>query len=295
MSNSPEEPNLKGSVGDDRAKGTLSRVGSDLWPRVVSGIVMAVVALGLTVADTTSFALLVLAIALVVSWEWGRMVRGTDADIVLSAHLGGVAASILLAAIGLPALGILALAMSTILVALLAFGRASMLSALGVACAGLPGVSLLWVRADGNTGLWAVLYILLSVVVTDVGAYFSGRLIGGPKIWPRISPNKTWAGLFGAMTAAAASGWMFGSFCPVPASPEKLAIGGVIIAIVAQVGDFAESALKRRFGTKDASSLIPGHGGFMDRVDGLTAAAIAVGLYAVINSPMAPARAILTW
>jgi phosphatidate cytidylyltransferase len=272
-----------------------SRIGSDLLPRVLSGIVMASVALVLTFAGTVPFAFLVLAIALVVSWEWGRIVRSTEVDIVLAAHLGGVAVGIILAAMGLPALGILALAIATILVGLLAFGRTPILSAVGVACSGLPGVALLWLRSDGVLGLWAVLYILLTVVLTDVGAYFSGRLVGGPKIWPAISPNKTWAGLIGAMAAATTAGWIFGTFSPVPAAADKLALCGALIAIVAQMGDFAESALKRHFGTKDASSLIPGHGGFMDRVDGLTTVAIAAAIYAVIKSPLSPAHAILSW
>jgi phosphatidate cytidylyltransferase len=271
------------------------RVGADLWPRVLSGVVLAAVAIALTVAGPLPFAVLVLTVALIVSWEWGRVVRGTGLDLVLAAQLGGVGAAIMLASIGLPALGIVALAIAAILVAVLALGRNAGFSALGVAFAGLPGVALLWLRSDAGFGLWAVLYIMLVVVVTDVAAYFSGRLIGGPKLWPRVSPNKTWAGLVGAVVASAVAGWIFAAYCPVPAIPEKLAVGGALLAIIAQAGDFAESALKRRFGTKDASQLIPGHGGFMDRVDGLTTAAIAAGLYAVINGPMAPALAILTW
>lgn len=291
MSDAPQ-PTTSGS-GPSAKK--ASRVGADLWPRVASGVVLASVAIALTVAGPMPFAVLVLTVALIVSWEWGRVVRGTDMDMVLAAQLGGVGAGIMLAAIDLPALGVLALAIGTILVALLSLGRNAGFSALGVAFAGLPGIVLLWLRSDQGFGLWAVLYIMLIVVVTDIAAYFSGRLIGGPKIWPRVSPNKTWAGLIGAIVASAAAGWIYAAYCPVPALPEKLSIGGALLAIIAQVGDFAESALKRRFGTKDASQLIPGHGGFMDRIDGLTTAAIAAGIYAVIYGPMAPALAILTW
>jgi phosphatidate cytidylyltransferase len=293
MSDAPQSPDK--SSGHDHPVTKASRVGSDLWPRVVSGVVLASVAIALTVAGPMPFAVLVLTVALIVSWEWGRVVRGTDMDMVLAAQLGGVAAGIMLAAIDLPALGVLALAIGTILVALLAIGRNSGYSALGVAFAGLPGIAMLWLRGDQGYGLWAVLYIMLIVVVTDVAAYFSGRLVGGPKLWPQVSPNKTWAGLIGAVIASAVVGWIYATYCPVPAAPEKLSLGGALLAVVAQAGDFAESALKRRFGTKDASQLIPGHGGFMDRVDGLTTAAIAAGLYAVINGPTAPALAILTW
>jgi phosphatidate cytidylyltransferase len=272
-----------------------ARIGADLWPRVASGVVMAIIAVTLTVAGPLTFAAMVLAIALVVSWEWGRIVRGTATDRILITHVAGVALAITLAAFDQPALGLLALTIATILTALLAFGVHASFSALGVAFAGLPGIALVWLRADPSAGLWVVLYLLLAVVFTDIGAYFSGRIVGGPKIWPRVSPNKTWAGLIGAIVSSAAIGYVFALYCPVPASPIKLALGGVLIAIVAQAGDFAESALKRHFGTKDASSLIPGHGGFMDRVDGLTTVAIAAGLYGAIVGPMAPSVAILTW
>jgi phosphatidate cytidylyltransferase len=285
--NAPNAPSVKPGIG--------SKVGADLWPRVLSGIVMAIAAVALTVAGPLPFAGLVLAVAIVVSWEWGRIVRNTDTDRILVSHIAGVTLALALTAFDQPALGMLALLIGTILVGLLSFGMHSTFSSLGVVCAGLPGIALIWLRSDGDFGLWAVLYILISVVITDVGAYFSGRLIGGPKIWPRVSPNKTWAGLIGAIALTACVGYFFAIFCPVPASPVKLALGGVIIALVAQAGDFAESALKRHFGTKDASSLIPGHGGFMDRVDGLTTVAIAAGLYAAIHGPMAPAHAILTW
>jgi phosphatidate cytidylyltransferase len=274
---------------------TMPRIGADLWPRVASGVVMAIIAVTLTVAGTLPFAAMVLVIALIVSWEWGRIVRGTATDRILITHMAGVAIAITLAAFDQAALGLLALAIATILTALLAFGAHASFSALGVAFAGLPGIALVWLRADPNSGLWAVLYLLLAVVVTDIGAFFSGRIIGGPKIWPRISPNKTWAGLMGAIALSATIGYAFARYCPVPASPIKLALGGILIAIVAQAGDFAESALKRHFGTKDASSLIPGHGGFMDRVDGLTTVAITAGLYAAIVGPLAPSVAILTW
>jgi phosphatidate cytidylyltransferase len=272
-----------------------SLIGADLWPRVASGVIMAIVAVSLTVAGALPFAGLVLAVALIVSWEWGQIVRDPGFNRISAAHLLGVAIAIVLAALDQAALGLLALTAATILVALLAFNSNASFSALGVAFAGLPGIALVWLRADGQYGLWAVLYLLLAVVFTDIGAYFTGRLIGGPKIWRRISPNKTWAGLLGAIVCSATVGYVYALYCPVATSPSKLALGGMVIAVIAQAGDFAESALKRRFGAKDASRLIPGHGGFMDRVDGLTTVAIVAGLYAALTGPMGPALAILTW
>ncbi|WP_394726927.1 phosphatidate cytidylyltransferase [Altererythrobacter sp. GH1-8] len=126
-----------------------------------------------------------------------------------------------------------------------------------------------------------VLGILAVVIATDVGAYFSGRAIGGPKIAPSISPSKTWAGLAGGMLAAAlvASGtfvWNTGEFVLRPMLFIAFAIGAML-AVLAQMGDFFESWLKRKAGVKDSSNLIPGHGGVFDRVDGLLPVAIASG------------------
>jgi phosphatidate cytidylyltransferase len=136
--------------------------------------------------------------------------------------------------------------------------------------------------------LFALIVTLATVICTDVGAYFTGRAIGGPKIAPRISPSKTWAGLGGGMLAAAILmalvvgmiGSALGALDSGPASPVKpqhMALIGAGLAVVAQAGDFFESWLKRKAGVKDSSRLIPGHGGVLDRVDGLLPVALIVG------------------
>jgi phosphatidate cytidylyltransferase len=134
----------------------------------------------------------------------------------------------------------------------------------------------------------------LVVWTTDTFAYAGGRLIGGPKLWPSISPNKTWAGLLTGVTASAIAGAVFAAFVH-EAAPVMLAFNGLALGFVAQAGDLAESALKRGFGVKDASSLIPGHGGFLDRVDGVVFAATAAALMGLVVDFHAPARAILLW
>jgi phosphatidate cytidylyltransferase len=123
-----------------------------------------------------------------------------------------------------------------------------------------------------------MLWLLLTVVVTDTGAFFAGRLIGGPRLAPRISPKKTWAGLGGAVVASFALGLVFASFDPSAPPAATLALAGASLAVIAQTGDLAESWVKRHFGVKDSSGLIPGHGGILDRVDGLVAAAMALAL-----------------
>ena len=141
-----------------------------------------------------------------------------------------------------------------------------------------------------NSGLagpqWiGVAFVVGVVICTDVGAYFSGRAIGGPKIAPSVSPSKTWAGLIGGMTLAAIFAAMFAIFAAsFDARAGMLALIGAGLAVVAQAGDFFESWFKRRAGVKDSSNLIPGHGGLLDRLDGLLPVAIvcAASLVAIL-------------
>lgn len=139
----------------------------------------------------------------------------------------------------------------------------------GIAYAAIPCTCMIWLR---DFGAAPVLFVILVVAATDIGAYFTGREIGGPKLAPSISPGKTWAGLGGGMVAAALVATICSSFTPYPASfPVAFILGGTLAAI-SQGGDLFESWLKRRVGVKDSSNLIPGHGGLLDRVDGLVSA-----------------------
>ena len=230
----------------------------------------------------------------IVAWEWGRIVRGAEIDAAMSAHVATVIAGIVLTGTGWAGPALIGVVIGTILTGLLSFGRHSVLSAVGVLFACLPGIALLWLRSDEPLGAAAVYFIIAAVAATDIAAYFSGRLIGGAKLWPRVSPNKTWAGLIGGVIAASVTGFVT-SYLVSGAVPLHLTEMGGLLALVSQCGDLAESALKRRFGTKDASTLIPGHGGFMDRVDGLATAAIAAATWAAGMDMISPARALLTW
>jgi len=231
-------------------------------------------------------------VALVVCWEWGQLVHGPDQGIVLSVQIGTTLVSGVLAALGFVGLGLLALPIGAILATLLSLGQNSLFSALGVFYAGFPAVSLVWLRSDPVLGLLAAIFLILVVVTADTAAFLSGRLLGGPPLWPNVSPNKTWAGAIGAVVASALMGSLF-AFAVPDGSSVHLAATGAALALVAQAGDLAESALKRRFGAKDTSSIIPGHGGAMDRVDGLVAAASAVGVAAIAIDVHSPARALL--
>jgi phosphatidate cytidylyltransferase len=230
----------------------------------------------------------------IVAWEWGRMVRSSELDAAMASHIVTVIAAVALTASGFAGPALMAVVIGTILTGLLSFGRHSLLSSVGVLFAALPGIALLWFRADKPLGMTAVFFVIMAVVATDVGAYFCGRLIGGPRLWPSVSPNKTWSGLAGGVTAAALTAAAFANVTP-GASAIHLALAGAGLALAAQAGDLAESALKRSFGTKDTSGLIPGHGGFMDRIDGLAPASVAAAIAAALMDMTAPARALLTW
>jgi phosphatidate cytidylyltransferase len=282
--------NMAATQTDRGARLTLS---ANLKQRIISGAILAAIAFGLAYAGPKPFALLILVIALFVSWEWGRMVRGVATDLAFFVHALAVSTAICLAVFGYAALGAAALVTGAIILVPLVFGRGARLSALGIFYVGLPAVSLLWLRGDEPYGFAAVLLVFAIVWCSDIGAYAAGRLIGGPRLWPRVSPNKTWSGLLGGLAAGSGAAALVAPLLVTEASPLRLALTGLGLSLVAQGGDLAESALKRLFGRKDASDLIPGHGGFMDRMDSIVAVAVAAGLFALILDPRAPARALL--
>lgn len=233
---------------------------SDLGVRVLSAIVMVAIAGTALWLGGWGWTLFVAAVGIGVLWEWWGLVRGFVPGVV---------------------------------------GRVLWLLG-GLIYVGLAVAMLLAFRAEPLPG-WAMLMIvLLGVIFTDVGAYFAGRAIGGPKIAPAISPSKTWAGLgggiVGASIAIALATWIYtgSEFANAagialdhgaagsrwPELPATLA-GGALLAIVAQAGDFFESWMKRRAGVKDSGKLIPGHGGLFDRADGMIAVLFVLGLFSL--------------
>lgn len=266
----------------------------DLGPRALSAVVLAGVAIVGNWAGEGPFALLVLAVGLIMSWEWSRIVRGPGIDAALIAHGAAVTGGVIAAALGEPRGAVLIVLAGTFLLLVLAPRANAPISALGVAYVGLPAIALVWLRGADAYGAAAILFIFAIVWTTDTFAYLCGRLIGGPKLWPAMSPRKTWSGTMGGIAFAALAGAMFAMLLPQPA-PVALAAVAVVLSIVTQIGDLGESALKRAFSVKNASDLIPGHGGFMDRMDGIVAAATAAALLAAFRGAASPAQALLTW
>jgi len=150
--------------------------------------------------------------------------------------------------------------------------------AIGVLYIGLAGIALIELRHDTEAGRANVLFLFLVVWASDIGAYMAGRTLGGPKLWPAVSPNKTWSGAAGGLLAAIAIGLAAAfSFTLNPVVGAVVAVAA-LLGVASQAGDLLESAIKRHFHVKDSSHLIPGHGGLLDRLDGVLAAAPVAAL-----------------
>lgn len=253
--------------------------------RTVSAIVLGPAALVLAWIGGPVFLVGVAALGLVVVVEWFRMVDVPIRTLAFGfAAVGMVAACMAMYAAGaVPAIGVLALAMvlSAGSVSTRAGSRPPVKGArgwiaAGLAYTGLGTLAFIGLRAEAH-GLAAVLVVFLVAWSTDVFAYFVGRSLGGPKLWPKVSPKKTWSGTIGGLAAGAIAGALVFVWLGVPVLAATVAVA-LVLSVVAILGDLLESAAKRKFGIKDAGKLIPGHGGLMDRVDGL----LAAGMVAVI-------------
>lgn len=240
----------------------------DLLPRLVVGLLLIAVALFGGWQGGLFFDFLMGAAALLIFREWSRMKKAKGNKRVPGFFALGAAT--VLADAQLFPLAFVALG-AGVLWYVVRFRP----NALGVLYAGVPTVSLIWLRQD-DAGMGLLVWTLAVVWATDVGAYFAGRIIGGPKLAPRISPSKTWAGLLGGMVAAAGAGWGVNLLFALPFDPVMSAGLAAVLACVAQAGDFYESHMKRQAGVKDSGHLLPGHGGVMDRLDGLVPVAVVV-------------------
>ena len=238
----------------------------DLGARLASAAVMIVLGAGALWAGGHVFAALAIVLAGLMGWELARMMQpGASAALAL-AH--GVAAAVLVGGLSYLAGGWLAVAGLVAGAALLALGQRGErgVFAAYMAMIMLAAHGLIVLRTE--YGLIWVLWLILIVIGSDVAGYFAGRLIGGPKFWPRISPKKTWSGTVAGWVVAVCIGL---GFVISTGAPAMLVAVSVLLALAGQLGDIAESAIKRHKGVKDSSQLIPGHGGVLDRFDALIA------------------------
>lgn len=241
----------------------------DLGARLASAVVMIVLGVGALIAGGWAMVVLVIACAGLMTWEAARLAGVPRALLWPAGMLGAVA---VLNALFLPApWGWLTLAVPAVLVAGLAARLRGPVGAYVLAV--LAACALLAVLRE-TAGLAAVLWLVMVVVASDVAGYFAGRLLGGPKFWPAISPKKTWSGTVAGWLGAALVGV---GFALAGQAGWALVALSVPVALAGQMGDIAESWLKRRAGVKDSSALIPGHGGLLDRFDALILAALVAG------------------
>jgi phosphatidate cytidylyltransferase len=292
-------------AADAGAEGSRAERGArNLRLRIISAVVLLPVVLAAAYVGGWSFLLLCALAAGGILWEWTRLVTGRSEPPLLAAGAAALLAAAGLVGVNAPA-GACAAAIvaGAVLAALLAlrlgFAQDAATRMLwaggGVVYAGVGLLAPALLRRDPELGLKAFLFLAATVWMTDIFAYSAGRLAGGPLLWPRVSPNKTWAGAIGGLAGGVAGGVLV-AYASRSGSVAALGVIAVVLSVSAQAGDLLESAVKRRFGAKDASHLIPGHGGLMDRLDGFLVGALAALLIGVVHGGTdAPARGLLVW
>jgi phosphatidate cytidylyltransferase len=264
----------------DAAPAALVEQGSrNLLMRVTAALVLAPSAIAIAYAGGWFWLGLVTLAAIGLYVEWltivgARTPRAMAAGVVtlfgaaVWLGIGRIGATYVIVAIGV------------IVAALLSPHRRGW-AALGGCYAFAALIASVAVRLDQVWGFTALMFVLLIVWVTDIGGYFAGRGLGGPKLWPRVSPKKTWAGAIGGFVASLLVAAGFAAFGLGKTGP--LVLLGAVLSAASQLGDLFESAVKRRFGVKDSSHIIPGHGGLLDRLDGFVAAVVLAAIFGFLR------------
>jgi phosphatidate cytidylyltransferase len=285
------DPNPAAGAADVPASKVAPR---NLMLRVISSAVLAPVAIGIAYFGGWPFAIFWTAAAIAVWWEWTKLVHPAGH---VGALVTGICALIIQAfllmndredvAIMIAGLGALAAAIIS--------ARNAVWTAAGVVYASILVIAPVMIRGGDRTGFLAIAFVFAVVWATDIVAYFTGRAIGGPKLAPSISPNKTWSGAIGGTIAAIAAG----AAVVLPQNIQAFLLAAsiaVALSAMSQAGDLFESRIKRIFDVKDSGALIPGHGGAMDRLDGFVAAALAaLAIGAVRAGWNSPAQGLIGW
>jgi phosphatidate cytidylyltransferase len=275
--------------------------------RLISAAVLAPIGVICAYAGGWLFLLATAAAAVAILWEWTTLVLHRAEAKVVAPGLAGILAALGFVAAGHPITAIVAIMLG----ALISGGATasplperhdagtSLWAAGGTIYAGLAFLGPALLRNDRTFGLSAILFLFATVWATDICAYLVGRALGGPLLWQRVSPKKTWSGACGGLVGGVAAGALV-AYASAGTGPVTAGILASLLSIASQIGDLFESAVKRRFGAKDASALIPGHGGVMDRLDGfLVAAAVAIVIavlrHGLAQGLAAPAEGLLLW
>jgi phosphatidate cytidylyltransferase len=267
-----QDPTASAPAGDSGSRNLLMRAATAL---VLAPLTIAILYLG-----GASWAVLVTAVSIGLYVEWLTIV-GAGRDFRLLGA-GGAALAISGLCLAFDRLdGAIPFALLGLAIVAFLGGEQRRWTASGYGYAASALLASVLVRSDQQWGFAALMLVLLVVWVTDIGGYFAGRGIGGPKLWPRVSPKKTWAGAAGGFVGSlcVASGFAalgYGNWLPL------LALAA-LLSVVSQLGDLFESAVKRRFGVKDSSQIIPGHGGLLDRLDGYVAAIVVAAVFGLLR------------
>jgi phosphatidate cytidylyltransferase len=286
---------------DASLKNSFNESFADLWPRIASAVILVLLALTTLYYGGVVFAFFWLLVGVAINWEWQRLIGGQQmiARMIVgglcpafAALLGYYDEAFLVAGTGV----IGALVTGVIVTAYLAGGERRLWAGAGVLYSSALVFSVCILRASEQLGLLSIAYLFAVVWGADIFAYFGGRFFGGPKLWPAVSAGKTWSGaiigllfggLLGLITAYIAGGK---DLLGLPTL-----ILGFVIAAVSQLGDLFESSVKRRFGVKDSSRLIPGHGGVMDRLDAFVFAAVFSAALGLAHPSASVAEGLFFW
>lgn len=273
----------------------------NLIVRIISAAVLAPLVLAIAYVGGWLFLILCGLAAAGILWEWTHLIAGRAAPQLLAPGWAALVAALVLVGLGHPAMAGAALALGAV-----AAGAAPLASAVrpeistswaagGVIYAGVSFLGPALLRNDAKFGFQAFLFVALIVWITDILAYFVGRGVGGPRLWPRVSPNKTWSGAIGGLVGGVAAGIVV-AYASGLGRLASLGVIALALSLLAQVGDLFESAVKRRFGAKDSGQIIPGHGGLMDRLDGFLFAAAAAAAIGIVHvGTGAAAKGLLLW
>jgi phosphatidate cytidylyltransferase len=290
------QPGEMATLATDQQNHNLAR-------RAASTLVLAPVAIAAAALGSWVFVIACAIAAGLVLWEWTFLVAGRADLRILIPGLTTLVIAAVLTQEGQPMVAVAALAIGAVIAGatVAALPRAyseetsPLWAASGVVYAGTAFIGPAVLRGDPEKGFAALLFLFATVWATDILAYLVGRSLGGPLLWPQLSPKKTWAGAIGGLCGGAAAGALV-AYATAGTKPLVAGVLALVLSIAAQGGDLFESWVKRRFGAKDAGALIPGHGGMMDRIDGFLAAALLALVLGSLRLGMAAsARGLLVW